>query len=155
MDSQGCGGDHIVTSYSSPMPSGKENRGGDAKAAGFDADPVAKAFAELPDELRELAGEAFDFSITVRRDKETLRHGEQYAARFNVARRDQATTARRVDGQRNVMIHLLASEEAIEHLSCRIDDSGRRAAQGGRRTTTSPCLSGVQTKGSGSLSPRT
>ena len=31
--------DHIVTSYSqaSPMPSGKENRGGDAKAAGFDA----------------------------------------------------------------------------------------------------------------------
>ena len=28
--------DHIVTSYASPMPSGKENRGGDDKA-GFNA----------------------------------------------------------------------------------------------------------------------
>ena len=29
--------DHIVTSYSSPVPGGKEKIGGDDKAAGFDA----------------------------------------------------------------------------------------------------------------------
>ena len=41
MDSPGCGGDHIVTAYSSPMPSGKENRGGDVDAARDPRETVA------------------------------------------------------------------------------------------------------------------
>ena len=33
-DGRRCGGNYIVTSYSSPVPAGKENLGGDDDAAG-------------------------------------------------------------------------------------------------------------------------